>query len=244
MQGSPFPGNFQIPMTPSPFYHPNPVPRIMEGFTLEIVQPGSAMHGMAFGDFGLDGVDESDQQAYNFGESGAAYNGMQYDPNTGACYDYSNWYMPYDNNCYGMMDQDGMMDLGQIQDGTSPEENTQVLLAALGEKIGESQIQLSAEAIFEPHDSGVPTNGNSENLGASGQCELNGQCELELDGQAQKECWDASDSAWGQKTWECSAVEDHLQNGLDSQQAASHRRGDRPENMGMFSCRGSLAEWS
>jgi len=188
---------------------------------------------MAFGDFGLDGVDENDQQAYNFGESCVAYNGMQYDPNTGECYDYSNWYVPYDNNCYGMMNQDGMMDQGQIQDDRTPEDNTQVLLTALGENIGDNQTQVLAETIFEPNDSGLPMNGNSEKLGASGQCELNGQCELELDGQAQKECWDGSGAAWGQKTWECSAVEDQLQNGLDSQQQqqqpASHRRGDRRE---------------
>jgi len=229
VQGSPF----QIPMTPSPWIHADPDPRMMEGFTLEIIQPGSASHCMAFGDFGaveVDGVVDGSQQEYTLGEAGN-FDGMQYDPNTGTymVYDYSNCYVPYDPNCYGMMNQDEMqdgmnqMDAGQMQDGGNPDEHTKVLLAALGEKIGENQVDLCGESTFEPNGI-VPLNGNAEEFVVSGAMEGWGG-----EGQQGQECWDGS--AWGQNSWDC-GIEDQQQNGADSlqpQQPASQRRAERRE---------------
>merc|ERR1719199_946868 len=99
---------------------------------------------------------------------------MQYDPSTGTFFvPYDGSYLPYDANCYNMVDQ------GQMQDTRAADEHTQVLLAALSEKLGEDQIQGSGDAQLEPN-SGAP-GGNGEDLTASGDMEG-------WEG-AQVECW-------------------------------------------------------
>jgi len=137
---------------------------------------------------------------------------MQYDPTTGTYMPCEYTFIPYDPNFFNMVNQ------GQMQDELSTEDNTQVLLAALSEKLGEDQVQVSGEASREPN-SGAPGSGNGEDITASGEMEA-------WDG-AQVECWEGT--SWGHKgdswsSYPCAEDPQHM-----TQQQPSRRRAERRE---------------
>merc|ERR1719498_625816 len=73
-----------------------------------------------------------------------------------------------------------MVDQSQMQDNRGPDEHTQALLAALSDKIGDDQIQVTGDASLEPN--GGAMNGNIEDMTANG--DMQG-----WDGAA-VECWE------------------------------------------------------
>jgi len=177
---------------------------------------GSALPALAFGDFGPE--DGGCGGGYNCGEVINGFGaGWQYDPSTGAYMPCEYAFIPYDGNCFNMMSQN------QMQDEQGADDSTQVLLAALSDKMGD-QIEVHGDATLEPN-SGAPVSGNGEDMAGGGEI-------MESWEGATGDCWEGA--SWGHSnanygSGNYGSAEDQQMGSMASQAPSNRRKNDRRE---------------
>jgi len=204
-----------IPQTPSPMLSAQPDPYALSQPypLLDQSQLGlcNAMPMVSFGDFGAQ--DNMNCGGYGLGEANAFGPSMQYDPNTGTYIAYEYTFVPYDASCFGMVSDD------QMQNEISCQDQTQVLLTALSEKLGEDQIQVSGDACLESTTAGSGSGDGTAVLG-------------DMEGWENNECWEGA--SWGHTGMAMGggnygSAEDQQLSSMASQQPGSRRKAEKAE---------------